>query len=66
MMSTEDLLVVDMHGRKSSGFRDVSSESAMHMTIYRMRPTSTRSCTPIRPPQPASPPAGWPSTSPHQ
>jgi L-fuculose-phosphate aldolase len=38
MMSTEDLLVVDLHGRKTSGFRDVSSESAMHMTIYRMRP----------------------------
>jgi L-fuculose-phosphate aldolase len=38
MMSTEDLLVVDMHGRKISGFLDVSSEAAMHMTIYRMRP----------------------------
>ena len=38
MMSTEDLLVVDMHGRKISGFRDVTSEIGMHMTIYRMRP----------------------------
>lgn len=38
MMSTEDLLVVDMHGRRISGFRDVSSEVSMHMTIYRMRP----------------------------
>ena len=38
MMSTEDLLVVDMHGHKVSGFRDVTSEAAMHMTIYRMRP----------------------------
>jgi L-fuculose-phosphate aldolase len=38
MMSTEDLVVVDLHGRRLSGFRDVSSESAMHMTIYRMRP----------------------------
>ena len=38
MMSIEDLLVVDMFGRKLSGFRDVSSEFAMHMTIYRMRP----------------------------
>jgi L-fuculose-phosphate aldolase len=37
MMSTDDLLVVDMHGRKISGFRDVTSEIAMHMTIYRMR-----------------------------
>jgi L-fuculose-phosphate aldolase len=38
MMSTEDLLVVDMHGRKTSGFRDVTSEIGVHMTIYRMRP----------------------------
>ena len=38
MMSTEDLLVVDMHGRRISGFRDVTSEIGMHMTIYRMRP----------------------------
>jgi L-fuculose-phosphate aldolase len=38
MMTTEDLLVVDMHGRKISGFRDVTSEIAMHLTIYRMRP----------------------------
>jgi L-fuculose-phosphate aldolase len=38
MMCTEDLLVVDMNGRKLCGFRDVSSESAMHLTIYRMRP----------------------------
>ena len=38
MMSTEDLLVVDMQGRKVSGYRDVTSEIGMHMTIYRMRP----------------------------
>jgi L-fuculose-phosphate aldolase len=38
MMSTEDLIVVDMHGRKVSGFRDVTSEIGMHLTIYRMRP----------------------------
>lgn len=37
MMSTEDLVVVDMHGRRLAGFRDVSSEIAMHLTIYRMR-----------------------------
>jgi L-fuculose-phosphate aldolase len=37
MMSTEDLLVVDMSGRRIAGFRDVSSEVAMHLTIYRMR-----------------------------
>ncbi len=38
MMTTEDLLVVDMHGIRICGFRDVTSELAMHMTIYRMRP----------------------------
>jgi L-fuculose-phosphate aldolase len=38
MMSTEDLLVVDMHGRKVSGFRAVTSEIGVHMTIYRKRP----------------------------
>jgi len=38
MMSTEDLLVVDMNGRKVSGFRDVTSEISLHLTIYRMRP----------------------------
>ena len=38
MMSLEDLVVVDMHGRRLCGFRDCSSEIAMHMTIYRMRP----------------------------
>jgi L-fuculose-phosphate aldolase len=38
MMSDEDLLVVDMHGRKIGGFRDVTSELTMHLTIYRMRP----------------------------
>lgn len=38
MMSVEDLVVVDMHGRRLCGFRDVSSEIAMHLTIYRMRP----------------------------
>ena len=64
MMSTEDLLVVDMHGRRLAGFRDVSSEIAMHLTIYRMRPTSTPSSTPIRPPPPALPPADSPSTRP--
>ena len=38
MMSTEDLLIVDMNGRKASGFRDVTSEIGMHVSIYRMRP----------------------------
>lgn len=35
MMTVEDLVVVDMQGRKLEGFREVSSEIAMHMMIYR-------------------------------
>lgn len=38
MMSTEDLVTVDMRGKKVSGWREVSSEIAMHMMIYRVRP----------------------------
>jgi len=38
MMSPEDLVMVDMSGRKMSGRRDVSSEIAMHLLIYRLRP----------------------------
>jgi len=38
MMTTEDLVKVDLNGRKVSGFREVSSEIAMHLMIYRMRP----------------------------
>ncbi len=38
MMTTEDLVTVDMRGKKMSGFREVSSEIAMHLMIYRERP----------------------------
>jgi len=38
MMAPDDLVVVDMNGRKISGYRDVTSEIVMHMTVYRMRP----------------------------
>ncbi len=38
MMSTEDLVRVEVDGRKVGGFREVSSEIAMHLTIYQMRP----------------------------
>jgi len=38
MLSAEDLVVVDMQGHKLLGFRDVSSEVDMHMTVYRLRP----------------------------
>lgn len=38
MMRPSDLVVVDPHGRRISGRRDVSSEIGMHLQIYRMRP----------------------------
>ena len=37
MMTPEDLVVVDAHGHKVSGERNVSSEIAMHLFIYRNR-----------------------------
>src|SRR3954468_13914938 len=38
MMQTSDMVIVDLHGKRLEGDRDVSSEIAMHLTIYRMRP----------------------------
>lgn len=38
MMKSNDLLVVDMNGRKLKGRRDVTSEIGMHLSIYRVRP----------------------------
>ncbi len=38
MMSPDDMVLVDMHGQKMAGQRNASSELAMHLTIYRMRP----------------------------
>jgi L-fuculose-phosphate aldolase len=38
LMKPEDLVIVDAHGRKVSGKRNVSSEIAMHLFIYRNRP----------------------------
>jgi L-fuculose-phosphate aldolase len=38
MMSEDDLVIVDLNGRKLEGTRNVSSEVAMHLLIYRMRP----------------------------
>jgi len=38
MLNEEDLVTVDMRGKKLSGFREVSSEIAMHLMIYRVRP----------------------------
>lgn len=38
MMEPEDLVVVDMNGRRATGRRDVSSEIAMHLLVYKLRP----------------------------
>jgi L-fuculose-phosphate aldolase len=38
MMSEDDLVIVDMNGRKLEGVRNTSSEVAMHLLIYRIRP----------------------------
>jgi L-fuculose-phosphate aldolase len=38
MMAEDDLVIVDMNGRKLEGTRNTSSEVAMHLLIYRMRP----------------------------
>ena len=38
MMDHDDLIVVDMKGRKVEGRRECTSEIAMHLTVYDMRP----------------------------
>jgi L-fuculose-phosphate aldolase len=38
MMQPEDMIVMDMQGRKVSGRKEGTSEIAMHLTIYGMRP----------------------------
>jgi len=38
MMEVDDLVIVDAQGHKLSGRREVSSEIAMHLFIYRLRP----------------------------
>jgi L-fuculose-phosphate aldolase len=38
MLRPEDMVIVDLDGRKLSGIQNPSSEIAMHLTIYRMRP----------------------------
>lgn len=37
MMTPEDLVIVDMQGRRKSGKRSVSTEIGMHLLIYRLR-----------------------------
>jgi len=38
VMKAQDLVIVDMEGRKLKGKRNVSSEIGMHLLIYRLRP----------------------------
>ena len=38
MMSVDDLIIVDYEGNKIAGRRERTSEIAMHMTIYNLRP----------------------------
>ena len=38
MMTPDDLIIVDYEGNKISGRRERTSEIAMHMTIYKLRP----------------------------
>lgn len=38
MLAAEDLVVVNLDGRKVDGSREVSSELGMHLLIYRLRP----------------------------
>jgi L-fuculose-phosphate aldolase len=38
MMEPEDLVMVDLHGKKVMGKRNASSEIAMHVLVYRLRP----------------------------
>ena len=38
MMRPSDMVIVDMEGHRLSGKRDVSSEIAMHLLIYKLRP----------------------------
>ncbi|HEX9760208.1 MAG TPA: class II aldolase/adducin family protein [Candidatus Acidoferrales bacterium] len=44
MMTPDDLVITDLHGRKISGSRNPSSELAMHLLIYRRRPDVNAIC----------------------
>src|SRR5579883_1556239 len=37
-MTPDDLIIVDAHGHKIEGRRERTSEIALHLTIYEMRP----------------------------
>src|SRR5271163_4318375 len=38
MMKVDDLILCDLEGNKTEGARERTSEIAMHLTIYKMRP----------------------------
>lgn len=44
MMTPEDLVVTDLDGRRIRGTRQASSEIAMHLLIYRLRPDVNAVC----------------------
>lgn len=44
MLRPEDLVVMDMDGRHLQGDRKISSEAAMHLLFYRMRPDVQAVC----------------------
>src|SRR5207245_4580687 len=44
MLSPEDLVITDIEGRQLAGNRKVSSELAMHLLFYRMRPDVNAIC----------------------
>ena len=44
MLDIEDLVITDVDGRKVSGARQVSSELAMHLLFYRLRPDVNAIC----------------------
>jgi L-fuculose-phosphate aldolase len=44
MMAPEDLVIIDLEGRRVTGLRKASSEFAMHLLIYRLRPDVNAVC----------------------
>src|SRR5256712_12870821 len=44
MLSAEDLVITDSEGGQVAGDRKVSSELAMHLLVYRMRPDVQAVC----------------------
>src|SRR5271155_847941 len=44
MMAPEDMVITDFSGRKLGGCRNPSSELAMHLLIYRLRPDVNAVC----------------------